>query len=124
MPRGIGKSLPPRYRQVMDPYLPALILLAGAATLHGRAGVPELRPGSDAAEAAWKVLARLAMLSWLGLVAWGWFSRPWQELALGIGLSLLASVALAATGPRPGWWKISVVMAMAGLALTALLVLR
>ncbi|HWX51473.1 MAG TPA: multidrug DMT transporter permease [Roseomonas sp.] len=108
----------------MDPYFPALMLLSGAATLHSRAGVPELRPSSDTAETVWKILARLAFLGWLGLLVWSWFSRPGQDLAFGIGLSLLASAALAATGPRPGWWRISLAMAVAGLALTALLVLR
>ncbi|MDJ0387373.1 multidrug DMT transporter permease [Roseomonas sp. E05] len=108
----------------MDLYLPALMLLSGAAAIHSRAGIPELRPASDATEAVWKLLAKLAFLAWLGLLAWGWFFRSWQEAALGLGLSLLVSVLLAAIGPRPGWWAFSLAMAVAGLALGILLVLR
>jgi hypothetical protein len=103
----------------MDTFLPALMLLSGASFIHARSNVPELRPQSDGADAAWSWLSRFALLLWLGLLVWGALMRPWTDVALGIGLSLLFNLLLALRGPRPVWPGLSMVMGVLGIGLGA-----
>ncbi|MBC9176267.1 multidrug DMT transporter permease [Pseudoroseomonas ludipueritiae] len=103
----------------MDTYVPALMLLSGASFLHSRSNVPELRPASEAADTAWKLLAQFSFLFWLGLLVWGVVMRPWLEPALGFATSLFFNFVLAIRGPRPAWPGLSMVMAVAGIALGA-----
>lgn len=108
----------------MDPYLPALMLLSGAAFIHSRSNVPELRPESQAADTAWKYLALLALWLWVGLLVWGAAMRPWTVVATGFGLSLAFNLLLALRGPRPVWPGLSMVSAVLGIGLGAYTVLR
>jgi hypothetical protein len=101
----------------MDTYIPALMLLSGASFLHSRSSVPELRPASDAADTVWKFLAQFSFLFWLGLLVWGGFMRPWTEVALGIGISLVFNLLFALRGPRPVWPGLSMAMGVAGIGL-------
>ncbi len=99
----------------MDTYLPALMLLSGAAFIHTRSNVPELRPASDAADTAWKLLSLLALWLWAGLLVWGAVMRPWTDVALGFALSLAFNLLLALRGPRPAWPGLSMVSAVLGI---------
>jgi hypothetical protein len=101
----------------MDLYIPALMLLSGGAFIHSRSNVPELRPASEAADFAWKLLARLAFFLWLGLLVWGMFRLPWTMVLAGFAVSLIFNIVLALPGPRPIWPGLSMAMAAAGLAL-------
>ncbi|MDB5369842.1 MAG: Multidrug transporter permease [Roseomonas sp.] len=101
----------------MDTFLPALLLLSGASFIHSRSNVPELRPGSEGADLAWKWLSQLAFFLWVGLLIWGCFMRPWTTVAVGLGLSLLFNVFLAIRGPRPVWPGLSMAMGAAGIGL-------
>ncbi|RKK04247.1 multidrug DMT transporter permease [Pseudoroseomonas wenyumeiae] len=103
----------------MDTYVPALMLLSGASFLNSRSNVPELRPASEAADTAWKLLAQFSFLFWLGLLIWGAVMRPWFEPVLGFATSLLFNLVLAVRGPRPTWPGLSMIMAVAGIALGA-----
>lgn len=103
----------------MDTYVPALMLLSGASFLHSRSNVPELRPASDVADMVWKLLAQFSLIFWLGLLIWGAVTRPWVEPALGFATSLFFNFVLAFRGPRPAWPGLSMVMAVAGIALGA-----
>ncbi|MFC7552587.1 hypothetical protein ACFQU7_10510 [Pseudoroseomonas wenyumeiae] len=100
---GLGKLEHAGYRQAMDTYVPALMLLSGASFLNSRSNVPELRPASEAADTAWKLLAQFSFLFWLGLLIWGAVMRPWFEPVLGFATSLLFNLVLAVRGrARPG----------------------
>jgi hypothetical protein len=103
----------------MDTYLPALMLLSGASFLQARSNVPELRPASELADAVWKWIAQFAFLFWIGLLIWGAVMRPWTDVALGIGVSLLFNLTLALRGPRPVWPGLSMIMGAAGIGLGA-----
>ena len=99
----------------MDPFLPALILLSGAAFIHSRSNVLELRPESEAADTVWKYLALLALWLWMGLLVWGLVMRPWTQVAIGFVLSLAFNLLLALRGPRPAWPGLSMVSAVLGI---------
>lgn len=103
----------------MDTYLPALMLLSGASFLHTRSNVPELRPTSDAADTAWKFLSQFSFLFWIGLLAWGFWMRPWLEPVMGLVTSLLFNLVLAIRGPRPAWPGLSMAMGVVGIGLGA-----
>jgi hypothetical protein len=107
----------------MDPFLPALMLLSGAAFIHSRSNVPELRPDSEAADTAWKYLSLLALWLWVGLLVWGMAMRPWPDVAIGFALSLAFNLLLALRGPRPVWPGLSMVSAVLGISLGAYTVL-
>ncbi|MBO1074852.1 multidrug DMT transporter permease [Roseomonas marmotae] len=101
----------------MDTFVPALVLLSGAAFIHSRSNVPELRPASEKADLIWSWLSRFAFMLWLGLLVWGTQMRPLKEVLLGLGLSLLFNLMLALRGPRPVWPGLSMSMGVAGVAM-------
>ncbi|EFH12853.1 multidrug DMT transporter permease [Pseudoroseomonas cervicalis] len=101
----------------METYLPALILLSGGAFIHSRSNVPELRPASEAADTAWKLLAKLAFFLWIGLLVWGLYNLPLPSLGIAFILSLAFNVLLAMRGPKSIWPGLSMVMCVLGVAL-------
>ncbi len=113
----LGKRHGGGYRPGMDLYLPAMMLLSGGAFIHSRSNVPELRPASEAADTAWKLLARFAFFLWIGLLVWGAYQRPLMTVVAAFVLSLLFNVLLAIRGPRPIWPGLSMILASIGLTL-------
>lgn len=101
----------------MDTFLPALMLLSGGAFINTRSNVPELRPASEAADTAWKLLARLAFYLWIGLLLWGAYQRPLLVVLLGFGLSLAFNVLLVTRGPKAVWPGLSMALCALGVAL-------
>lgn len=101
----------------METYLPALLLLSGGAFIHSRSNVPELRPASEAADTAWKLLAKLAFFLWIGLLVWGLYNLPLPSLGIAFILSLTFNVLLAMRGPKSIWPGLSMMMCAAGVAL-------
>ncbi|WP_419896392.1 multidrug DMT transporter permease [Roseomonas sp. USHLN139] len=101
----------------MDTFLPALMLLSGGAFINTRANVPELRPASEAADLAWRLLSRLAFYLWIGLLLWGAYQRPLLTVLLGFGLSLAFNVLLAARGPKAIWPGLSMLLSALGILL-------
>ncbi len=108
---------------VMQPYVLSVMLLSGAAFIHGRSAVPELRPANAAADRTWKLLGKAAFLTWLGMLAWGVAQfGVWQPLAAFLG-SLALNGLIARRGPRRAWPGLSMLFAFAGLSLAAMTVL-
>ncbi|MCQ4162519.1 multidrug DMT transporter permease [Roseomonas sp. GC11] len=94
-----------------------MMLLSGGAFINTRSNVPELRPASDAADLAWRLLAKFAFYLWLGLLVWGIYQRPLLQVGLAFGLSLAINLMLATHGPRAIWPGLSMLMCVGGVAL-------
>jgi hypothetical protein len=108
----------------MDTYLATLLLLSGASFIHARSNVPELRPGSQGADLAWKWLSQLSFFLWIGLLLWGIYHRPLLTVGFGLGLSLVFNIFLAIRGPRPIWPGLSMGFGVAGIGLGIFTLLR
>lgn len=104
---------------VMSAFFFAVVLLSGAAFLHSKSNVPELRPASEGADIAWRWLSRISLLAWGTLLAWGFSTRGWSEPLAAFFASLALNVALAIRGPRPAWPGLSMLMGVVGLGLAA-----
>lgn len=103
----------------MDIYFVTVVVLSVGAFIHSRCSVPELRPASEASSMAWRYLARLAFLAWLGMLAWGLWAKPWTLPLAAVMGSLAANALIASRGPRPFWPGLSMLFCAAGLGLAA-----
>jgi len=104
-------------------YFLALLLLSGGAFIHTQSTVPELRPANDAADEAWRWLARAALLAWVVMLAWGFWRLHWSQPVSALLGSLAVNAFLGWRGPRPAWPGLSMAMCGLGLLLSGYLVL-
>jgi len=106
----------------MQPYLFTVMLLSGAAFIHGKSEAPEFRPANGAANRTWTLLGKAAFSAWLCMVVWGGFhGGPWYAVAAVIG-SVAMNAVIAKRGPRAAWPGVSMLFAVAGLGLAAAMV--
>jgi hypothetical protein len=111
------------YPIVMNSFLLSVLLLSGAAFIHGRSVAPELRIANATADETWKLLGKAALLAWFGMLAWGVLHKGvWLTLAALVG-SLALNALIARQGPISAWPGLSMVFAVTGLGLAAATVL-
>ncbi|MBE9605345.1 multidrug DMT transporter permease [Acetobacteraceae bacterium H6797] len=101
----------------MDIYFVTVVVLSVGAFIHSRCSIPELRPSNEAASTAWKYLAKLAFIAWLGMLVWGVMEKPWTSPLAAVMGSLAANALIASRGPRPFWPGLSMLFCVIGVFL-------
>jgi hypothetical protein len=104
-------------------YFPALVALAVAAMIEARCDQPGLRPASRLGDRLFRVLGRGAFLAWLALLAWGFWQLRWWVPLAGLVGSLAMNALVLRAGPMRSWPGLSLVLAIAGLAMALAVVL-
>jgi hypothetical protein len=107
----------------MQPFLLSVVLLSGAAFIHTRSAVPEMRPANATADRVWTLLGRTAFLAWLGMLVWGVVHVGILPTLVALLASLAVNALIAQRGPRPAWPGLSMFFAVTGLGLAAATVL-
>ncbi|MES2710693.1 MAG: multidrug DMT transporter permease [Pseudomonadota bacterium] len=107
----------------MSYYFFAMLLLSGAAFIQSKSDAPELRPASEVADSAWRLIGKLCFAAWLALIIWGALRLHWSQPLSGVIGSLAFNAFLARLGPRPFWPGLSMLCGVAGLALTGFMLL-
>ncbi|WP_135468082.1 multidrug DMT transporter permease [Crenalkalicoccus roseus] len=107
----------------MRPWFVALLLLSAAGVIEARCSTPGLRPAAPAADRAFRILGRSAFAFWLVLLAWGFLNLPWWQPVAGIVGSLALNALIVRAGARPYWPGLSMGLSLAGLFLTAVVLL-
>ncbi|WP_198373362.1 multidrug DMT transporter permease [Roseomonas rosulenta] len=108
----------------MSTYFMATMLLSGGSFIRSRSAAPEMRPASAASDMVWGILARLSLLSWIGLMIFGFVYFHWSQPVAAVMASLAVNALIAARGPRRTWPMLSYLFCTAGLAAGAVVVLR
>jgi len=103
----------------MDPYFLAVTLLSVGSFIHTKSDVPELRPGDEQVDTAWRWLSRAALFAWIGLLGWGVLHQPFWVPTVAFIASLTFNAFLALRGPQSAWPALSVMASLTGFGLTA-----
>jgi hypothetical protein len=107
----------------MTTYFLAMMLLSGGAFIHSKSGAPEMRPASAASDMVWRILGRVSLWAWFGLIVLGFVRFHWSQPVAAVLASLAVNALIAARGPRRTWPMLSYLFCTLGLAAGAMVVL-
>ena len=108
----------------MSTYFMAMMLLSGGSFIHTRSGAPEMRPASATSDMVWRVLGKVSLWAWIGLIVYGFARFHWSQPVAAVMASLAVNALIAARGPRRTWPMLSYLFCTVGLAAGAVVVLR
>ena len=102
-------------------YYTAMVLLSIGAFIQSKSPAPEMRPASEAASTFWVWLSRAALVTWIGLIVWGFRELHWSQPVAAVMVSLVGNAVIAMRGPRDAWPMLSMVFSVLGLAAAAII---
>ncbi len=102
-------------------YYTAMVLLSIGAFIQSKSPAPEMRPASEAASTFWVWLSRAALVTWIGLIVWGFRELHWSQPVAAVMVSLVGNAVIAMRGPRDAWPMLSMLFCLLGLAAAAII---
>ncbi len=108
----------------MTLYYAAMVLLSIGAFIHSKSPAPEMRPASEIASTFWLWLSRAALITWIGLIVWGFRELHWSQPVAAVMVSLVGNGVIAMRGPRNAWPMLSMLFCLLGLAAAAIILIE
>lgn len=101
-----------------------MVLLSIGAFIHSKSPAPEMRPASPVASKFWHWLSRAALITWIGLIVWGFRELHWSQPVAAVMVSLVGNGVIAMRGPRNAWPMLSMLFCLLGLAAAAIILIE